>query len=207
MRVLEQKAEIVLPLKSRKDLYASIVGAGRVCYASSEDTNEDGLAQFIRKLISKGHESVLEHEGFSFVFTTDRGILGELTRHRLASFSVESTRYCNYEDPASFKVISPFKGVSSADERYITWLGAMEAAETVYGKLLQKGVSLEIARGVLPLSFATKIRMTANIREWRHIFRLRLSKAAHPQIVELMGLALKEVSKLYPVFFEDISRG
>ncbi|MDR1609176.1 MAG: FAD-dependent thymidylate synthase [Deltaproteobacteria bacterium] len=200
MIVVSQSAKLLVHLNAEQ-MYALIEAAGRVCYQSPMSTNPDAQEKFIRGLIGRGHHSVLEHGVLGFKFVTDRGVMAELTRHRLASFSVESTRYCRYEDPDSFKVICPFE---LASPEYNSWLDAMNNSKKAYDAFLKAGVPPQIARSVLPQCFATTIYMTANVREWRHVFALRTSSAAHPQMRELMGLALAQARDRYPVLFDDL---
>ena len=146
-------------------------------------------------------------------FICDRGVTHELVRHRLCSFSQESTRYCNYKGGVTF-VIPPWckdlredeYPLSMKDTRLIKftsrrWLNAMQEAELAYITLLKGGWSPQQARSVLPNSTKTEIVMTANVREWRHIFRLRCSKASHPQMREIMIPLYKEVIKIMPEIF------
>jgi thymidylate synthase (FAD) len=197
MRIIKQSAEIIQP-KPTIDLYESITNAGKVCYRSE---NTGDYANFIHKIIDNGHGSVLEHESISVEMITDRGVLAELTRHRIASYSVESTRYVRYKESDDFKVIEP---INITEEAKDDWKQAMLATEIAYNEMLKKGCSPQIARSVLPQCFATKIRMTANIRSWRGIFIQRLSKAAHPQIRDLMNTIYNLFIELYPLLFEDI---
>jgi thymidylate synthase (FAD) len=202
MKIVEQSAELYRPVPS-VDAYRSIEAAARVSHKSSGTPEQREV--FLRRLWRIGHHSCFEHESMSVCLVTDRGVLAELTRHRLASFVVESTRYVDYRDPDSFKVIIPseIRGCRKAME---LWKDALRNVETVYGALIaEHGHRPEIARSVLPQAFATRIRMTANIREWRHIFQLRLSSKAHPQMRELMTMVLKLAVGAYPVLFEDLN--
>jgi thymidylate synthase (FAD) len=199
MRIVPQSIRFLKP-KSREDVYASIEDAGRLCY-KSEPTG-DPTGAFIRRLIHRGHESVIEHEGVTALITTDRGVMAELTRHRLASFSIESTRYVRY-DRGLDVIRPPFRDDGSED----LWRVAVENAEAAYGGLVLAGEPPQIARSVLPQCLATTIRMTANFREWRHILRLRTSPAAHPQIRELMGMAWGYLTAMYPALFFDLIPG
>jgi thymidylate synthase (FAD) len=194
----------------RQTILEGIELAGRTCYKSEDRISSDSASKFIKILISRGHESVLEHENISVRFVCDRGVSHELVRHRLASFSQESTRYCNYgkdEDGITF-IIPPFfhengDDVRSDDE--ITWLKAMEFAEHSYLSLLEEGWTPQQARAVLPNSLKTEIVVTANIREWRTIFKQRTSIAAHPQMRELMLPLLRELTNALPELFCDIT--
>jgi len=188
--------------------------AGRACYKSEMSTDPVLRNSFIERLITRGHESVIEHSMLSVRFICDRGVSHELVRHRLASFSQESTRYCNYKNGVTFIIppwvdIEPgeYKGVSflqNFDSAAYYWLEHMIHSETSYLDLLDEGNSPQQARGVLPNATKTELIMTANFREWRHIFKLRTAKAAHPQMRELTIPLLEEVKKLIPVIFDDI---
>jgi thymidylate synthase (FAD) len=176
--------------------------AGRVCY-KSEDRIEPGSAErFIRDVImKKQHLSVLEHASATFRFVCDRGVTHEMVRHRIASYSQESTRYCNYgkeKHGGQIKVIQP-PGLS--DEDYGIWEHATRFAETCYLQMLDHGVAPQIARSVLPNCLKTEIVMTANFREWMHVFELRCAPTAHPQIREIMKMAQTEMVQRYPCIF------
>lgn len=190
--------------------------AGRVCYQSEARGNR-GL--FIRRLVRLGHHSVLEHGVITVHFTTDRGVSHELVRHRLASYSQESTRYCDYLGDASFIIPSWFEhpvqkyneflengytdvGFSAAE---MQWMHAMMSAERQYTNLRKDGCNPQMARAVLPNSLKTSIVVSANPREWRHILALRTSKAAHPDIRALMLPLLADLKRLAPPLFEDIN--
>ena len=198
VKIIEPSFKLLRP-KPAEELYQSIEEAGRVCWRS-EGGDPEKRADFIRRIIRMGHESVLEHESVSALVVCDRGIMAELTRHRLASFSVESTRYCRY-DNHGVQVIKPDFKTLDGDA---CWMEAMEIASENYQRLLRHGQPPELARSVLPMSLATTLRMTANMREWRHILRLRTSKRAHPQMRGLMAEALAKFHDRYPVLFEDI---
>jgi thymidylate synthase (FAD) len=149
-------------------------------------------------------------------FIIDRGVSHELVRHRLCAFSQESTRYVNYKGGCTF-IIPPWISLKegsydghipgyeiSDDQASLTWYCSMLNAEQDYIKLLDNGWSPQQARSVLPNSTKTEIVVTANFREWRHIFKLRTSKAAHPQMREIMNPLLKEVQEKIPVIFDNI---
>jgi thymidylate synthase (FAD) len=175
-----------------------IESAGRTCYKSEP---KDAYA-FVKMIIKRGHESVLEHASISVRFIVDRGVSHELVRHRLAAYSQESTRYCNYSGGVSFVIPPWVKGVPDGERNgmeiltrwkkyvhgatYQQWLLAMARAESSYLRLLEEGWTPQQARSVLPNSLKTEIVMTANLREWRHVFALRCAEAAHPQMREIM---------------------
>jgi thymidylate synthase (FAD) len=159
---------------------------------------------FIQMLLKRGHESVLEHASASLCLICDRGISNELVRHRLASYSQESTRYCNYGKKNEITVIRP-SGISSTTDLdiYNIWVEACDEAETGYLALLAKGVSPQVARSVLPTCLKTEVVMTANFREWRHFLKLRLSPAAHPDMRELAGMIRDHLIVIAPTVFDE----
>lgn len=174
----------------------------------------------IPKLISRGHEAMLEFGGnITVKFICDRGISHELVRHRLASFAQESTRYCNYGKDEHITFIIPegsnleektwsiqqMMNSVKDDNPLFNWMWSMIESEASYNRLLKQGWSPQQARSVLPNSLKTEINVSANIREWRHIFKLRTAQAAHPQMRELMVPLLKEFQKQIPILFDNIS--
>lgn len=192
--------------------------AGRVCYKSEEKIQRGSYESFIKNILKRQHESVIEHAVMTVKFICDRGVTHEIVRHRLASYSQESTRYCNYEGGVTFIIppwlpleeteYDPFKilkGLDGITDNQTLWLKNMARSEIDYKYLLDGGWSPQQARSVLPNSTKTEIVTTANFREWRHVFKLRTSKAAHPQMVELMSPLLRYVAEKYPVFFADIA--
>ena len=187
---------------------------GRVCY-KSEDRIADGTAEtFIKNIIKRGHEAVIEHESITVRVICDRGVTHEIVRHRIASYSQESTRYCNYNKDRFDSQISCIDIATGfhydlndeTDRRkYEVWQEAMNAAEKAYFQLIELGAKPQEARSVLPNSLKTELVMTMNMREWRHFFRLRADTAAHPQMRELAIMLLKEFMVQFPVFFEDLA--
>jgi thymidylate synthase (FAD) len=185
---------------------------GRVCYKSEDKITDDSAEKFIKARIGK-HESVIEHSALTVRFVCDRGVTHELVRHRLCSFSQESTRYCNYGGGVTF-IIPPWTDFKEGEYNYgeypdadapsAQWHSNMLVAESCYKELLRKGWTPQQARSVLPNSTKTEIVVTANFREWHHIFSLRCDKAAHPQMRELMLPLLSEVKERIPFIFDDL---
>lgn len=176
---------------------------GRVCYKSEDKITADSAERFVRMLIKRGHESVLEHISVTVRFICDRGISHELVRHRIASFSQTSTRYVNYGHDKEIAVIAPSE-LKENTVPYVVWKTALESAEKAYMQLIASGVKPETARSVLPTCLQTELVMTANLREWRHFLKLRTSKAAHPDMRVLACDLLKQMQDSFPVIFEDI---
>jgi len=176
---------------------------GRVCYKSEERINALSADAFIATLFNRGHMSVLEHSLICVKFVVDRGVSHEIVRHRLAAYSQESTRYCNYgNSDDGITVISPFFFSSTA--RFELWLKAMQAAESAYLDLLNVGASAQEARSVLPNSLKTEIWMSANIREWLHFCLLRAAKTAHPQMRQVAIPLLLELQRVLPPVFGKV---
>lgn len=208
MKIIKPSFEIMDDLNGEAIL-KKIERCGRVCYKSEGMTADDTAASFVMGIIKRGHESVLEHVGFTIRFICDRGVSHELVRHRIASFSQESTRYCNYILDGFGNEITVIKpGTMDEDSMLFTlWKGLMWKSEKTYFALLENGSKPQQARSVLPNSLKTEVVMTANIREWRHFLKLRTAPAAHPDMRELTLPLLKELKRLVPVVFDDIDGG
>lgn len=192
-------------------MLANIAAAGRVCY-QSESKSDD--AAFVRKRIGQGHESILEHEKISVRIICDRGVSHELVRHRIASYSQESTRYCNYSKGkfgSELTFIRPYWDDRSISAEMIRlracWQEACLNAEWSYKKMIDAGCTPEAARAVLPNCLKTEVVMTANLREWRHFFKLRCAPAAHPDMRIIANMLLTAFKDVVPVVFDDIEGG
>lgn len=217
MRLMNQGFEILTDL-NQEEILKHLEKCGRICYKSEHNIKEGSAEKFINMIIQNGHESVLEHFSISVKFYTDRGITHQIVRHRIASFSQESTRYCNYRKDkfnSEIVVIDPKSSLENdtkmkdlsihlKNEIINTWTDAIEHAENAYMKLISLGATPQFARDVLPHAVKSEIVVTANIREWRHILKERTQKAAHPKIRELMRELLKELQRKLPVLFMDI---
>ncbi len=205
MKIIKPSVEIldnITPVEVLKKLEL----CGRVCSKSEDKITDESAVKFISNIIKQGHESVLEHVSFSVRFICDRGVSHEIVRHRIASYSQESTRYCNYSKGqfnGEITVIEPCFLVPGT-EGYDMWYRACQMAEQYYFSMLDWGCSPQEARAVLPNSLKTELIMTANIREWRHFLKLRTSPAAHPQMREVANMLLTELNFLLPSLFDDI---
>lgn len=205
MQIIQPSVEIMSAVDGQAILrHLEVVG--RTCYKSEGLITDTSAETFVRKLIARGHEAIIEHESISVRFICDRGVSHELVRHRLASYAQESTRYCNYSKSqfnSEITVIKPCFLVEGT-EAYRQWEWTMHRAECAYFDLLDIGLSPQEARCVLPNSLKTEVVMTANLREWRTVLRLRCSKAAHPQMREVMLMLLEKLHAAIPVVFDDI---
>lgn len=189
-----------------KKIMLTIERAGRTCYKSEGKIGDGTAERFIASIIKRGHESVLEHEKITVRFICDRGVTHEMVRHRIASYSQESTRYCNYSQDKFGSELTFIKPCfwDEESENYKLWLESMQFIENTYNKMIEAGAKPEEARSILPNSLKTEIVVTMNLREWRHFFKLRTAPAAHPQIREVSGMLLNELKEKLPVFFADI---
>lgn len=208
MKIIEPSYEIMTPIsKGGVEELKLIEKIGRVCYKSEDRITEDSAKEFVHMLIARGHEAMIEHVSVSVKFIVDRGISHELVRHRIASFAQESTRYCNYSKDKfgnELTFIRPvFLEVDSVP--YNRWAFDCRKAEKIYLDLInQEGLTPQEARAVLPNSLKTEIVVTMNLREWRHFFKLRIPKSAHPQMRQVTIPLLAEMQERLPVFFDDI---
>ena len=188
------------------EIISKIERAGRTCYKSEGRIAEGTAEKFIASIVRRGHESVLEHASLTVRIICDRGVTHEIVRHRIASYSQESTRYCNYSGDKfgnEITVIRPFFW-NDDPAKFEIWKRAMEAAEKAYNELIAAGATAQEARSVLPNSLKTEIVMTMNLREWRHFLKLRTAPAAHPQMREVAIPLLREFQRLLPSLFSDI---
>lgn len=208
MRVINAGYEIISELNG-EEILKHIERCARVCY-KSEDRITDGSAEkMVAALIRSGHEAMLEHYSFTVKFICDRGISHELVRHRIASFAQESSRYCCYAKDKFGKeltFINPCFWEPDSDN-YARWFHEMDEAEKTYLAMIESGATPEQARDILPISIKTEIVMTANLREWRHFFKLRaegVTGKPHPQMLEITIPLLKELKQKIPVVFDDI---
>lgn len=203
MKIIKPDVFVNFEGRTGDDILRKIEKCGRICYRS-EPTGDPG--DFVRRLIARGHESVLEHVSVTAYITCDRGVTHELVRHRVASYSQESTRYCNYcngKFGCEIAVIEPLY-LKPGSRAWDLWEEACEYAEYKYMAMRDRGCTPQEARAVLPNSTAAKIAMTANLREWRHILKLRTSKAAHPQMQEIANMILSQMKEHVPVVFDDV---
>lgn len=189
-----------------EDILKKIELIGRVCYKSEDKITDGSAKRFVMNILKSGHESVIEHEKISVRIICDRGVTHEIVRHRIASYSQESTRYCNYSKEKfgnELTVIKPCYWDENCEE-YAMWRSSMQEVENTYNKMISKGVTPQEARSILPNSLKTEIVVTMNLREWRHFLKLRTSAKAHPQMREIACAILDRFKEIIPVIFDDI---
>jgi thymidylate synthase (FAD) len=216
MRIIKPSYEIITEIDGPAML-RRIEAAGRTCYKSEDKITDDSAERFVKMLIKRGHHSVIEHEWISVRIVCDRGVSHEIVRHRLASYSQESTRYCDYSSGKHGGEISVIDisghiealgQVTPEAKKHAQWVWArsVEDSKYHYKQLRRLGIPPEIARSVLVNSLKTELVMTCNVREWRHFFSLRADKAAHPQMREIAQGLLVELRSRIPVVFDDVGR-
>lgn len=171
--------------------------AARMCYGA-----KDGMKALLNA-IDSGHDSLLEHEKFTFhVEDVSRVLLAQLTRHRIASFSVRSQRYCG----AALDYVIP-RTIYEDDELMADLYRALNASEAFYTKAINKGVPAEDARYFTYQAGITELVVTMNIRELRHFLSLRCCRRAQWEIRELADEVLRQAREVLPEFFRDAGPG
>jgi thymidylate synthase (FAD) len=206
MKIITPSFEILNSL-APDDILRNIENYGRVCYKSEGKTTKESASSFVSRIIKSGHESVIEHENITVKIVCDRGVSHEIVRHRIASYSQESTRYCNYSRDKFGRELTVIKPCFWEEDSlpYQMWKETMQSIEDAYNRLIDAGAKPEEARSILPNSLKTEIVVTMNLREWRHFFRVRTSPKAHPQMREIAIPLLEYFQSMLPVVFGDIS--
>lgn len=200
MQLVEHSVEFLNPEETKRHaehILKNLELAARVCYKSEDKIEPGSDERIINTALQRGHESVIEHESFTFRVITDRGVTHEWVRHRLASYSQESTRYCNY-GKMGVKFIIPSDWTLLPED-----LEMLEAIEKHYNWCLETGRSPQQARYFLPNGLKTEIIVTMNMRELRHFFSLRTDKAAHPDMRLVAGRTLDLCKATVPILFDE----
>jgi thymidylate synthase (FAD) len=212
--------EILQSMAELQRQLLNIEKCGRICYRSEERSNSSSNENFVRRLVERGHESVIEHSLLTVIFSkVSRGFTHELVRHRLCAFSQESTRYVDYANPNRIEmqfIMPPFRDDSYIEEKLdkdgsvvVSTSPSMmlQTIEEFYVNLRKAGWAPEEARQILPNALASKIAVSANFREWRHIFEVRTQPAAHWEIRSIMCKLLKYCKEALPPIFFDFEFG
>lgn len=204
MILVDQKVTLIPPEKPPIDLLKDIEYAARNCYASQDKITENSCVKFVQNLMARGHTAPLEFVDLTFDITTSRAVMAELTRHRHASFCIESQRYIQEAKTGDITFIYPSWYTGEEDEKFRTWKKAMEQTELAYKTIISVGGKPQEAREVLPNSTACRIIMKANLREWLHTLTLRTSVAAYPQMRLLATSILELAHDAVPVVFDQL---
>lgn len=210
---------VMIDAPEEADVLAKIERIARVCYKSEGNITKVSAEKLVHRLIDSGHEAMIEHCSVSVLATTDRGVTHEIVRHRVASYAQESSRYCDYTNGKKFSSGIVYVDIHDGmrlDTKvkklpiqtfaaiYNEWLLACEDAERHYNKMIELGATPQIARSVLNHSTKSEIVITMNFREWRHFFKLRTAKDAHPSMREIAIMLFNAFKEKYPVLFSDM---
>ncbi|MDR2653499.1 MAG: FAD-dependent thymidylate synthase [Prevotellaceae bacterium] len=206
MRIIEPTFIIESPIDGN-EILKRLEKAGRTAYKSEDKITADSSSAFVEMIMKHEHLSVIEHSFITVRVICDRGVSHEIVRHRLASYTQESTRFCNYTEGKFGNEITVIKPCfwDENSEEYKIWNDTIKHIENSYNHLISLGVKAQEARSILPNSLKTEIVITMNLREWRHFFKLRTSPNAHPQMREIAVPLLKEFQKRIPVVFDRIN--
>lgn len=206
VNIVAPHVEIMTPLDGEAIL-KHLELCARNCYKSEDKITPDSARTMVKKLLELGHEAMIEHYSLTAKLTCDIGVYKDLTRHRLASFAIESTRYCNYSKGKFGNELSVIKPchIKENTPEYDLWLKTMQTIEQNYNQMAALGCRPDQLRMLLPHSTKADVIMTANLREWRHIFKLRCAPAAHPTVQEVMDMLLEKLKAEIPVVFDDIN--
>ncbi len=211
MKIIKPNYEILTTIDG-DEILKTIEKVARTCYKSEDKIDNESSKKLVTRLINSGHEAMIEFFDITVKFVCDRGVSHEIVRHRLASYAQESTRYCNYSKDKFENQITYIQPnfwnncPESGDdcEKHAILEQILIDIENAYNKLIDLGASPQEARYILPNGLKTEINVKMNLREWRHFFKLRCSKAAHPQMRELAIPLLEELKDLLPIIFDDI---
>lgn len=201
MNIMSPTVEVYSDLNT-KEILNKIESIARICYRSEDKIKEGSSEEMFKKLIKNNHLAMIEFHDIVAVVNIDRILSQQITRHRIASYAQESTRYCSYKNGVDF--ISPCYW-HNKPELFDLWLNGMASAEKYYLTALEMGATPQEARAFLPASTRTKIAMKFNLREWKHFIELRCESGAHPQMKELAYTFYHVINKLVPGLLADVA--
>ena len=202
MEIIDQQVNILSPASREEAIRGLklVEYAGRNCYKSQNKITEDSYDGFINSLMKRGHESPLEFTDVVVELITSRDVMAELTRHRLASFCIQSQRYVKDNRNGEIPFIRPaFWGMKPQLEE--EWQQDCKQTEAAYRRMILLGAGAQDARKVLNNSVATSIVMKANLREWLHVLEMRDSPTAYPEMQILAAMLRHELRHLFPGLF------
>ena len=204
MKVINASYIIDCP-ESPIDMLRRLERYARKCYQSEDKITDISYVTMIKKVMAKGHLSVLDHAFVSVVFIMNRGISHELVRHRIGGYSQESTRWCSYNKDKFGGEISFIPNLDGLTEVQIQRrLNFYKQVEDLYLTELSEGIKPQQARDNLVICLKTEIVATYDLTEWRNVFSKRTALDAHPQMRELMVPLLQDFKDLIPIVFDDI---
>ena len=207
MKIVQAQVTPVTPLNGQAIL-KRIEEIARTCYRSEDKITADGKSaeQIVKALVNAGHWAMLEHATISMRYLSNIAAYKDLTRQRMASYAVESTRWCSYNKGkfgSEIKFLDPIE-IDKSSLKYQVWLNAMQQAEKNYMDLASMGAKPDELSLVLPQSTAASFVITANLREWAHIFGLRAVGHSRPCVREIMIPSLEIFHREIPIVFDDV---
>lgn len=206
MKIIEPSAHILEPFDGISAL-RKIEAMGRISHRSESRQDETSWEPFIREhVLNHGDWSITEHVSATVVFRVDRGITHELVRHRLFSFTQESTRFVRYGGKMvqEMEFIRPVELKSRIAPPFLIFETACEQVEKKYREMLEWGARPQEARSVLSNALASTIAMTGNLRSWRWFFLARTTQEAHPDMRRVTIPLLEDFKKRVPLLYDDI---
>lgn len=215
MKIIEPSFEVLTPFGRLTaftgfDMLKFIERMARISHRSEDKQTDTSWKRFIQAVVLEhGDWSVTEHATATVIFRVDRGVTHELVRHRLFSFTQESTRFVNYGKQTDLEFIQPAR-IEDGGHVYSnipTWEKAVAVSEQAYLELLRNGVRPQEARSVLPNALAATIAVTGNLRNWRHFFLMRSSRETHPDFRRVVDPLLKTFQENIPLLYDDIEAG
>jgi thymidylate synthase (FAD) len=189
---------------------------GRVCYHSEDRITEDSAGRFVEKICRNNHESVLEHGNLTARIWCSRTASHQLVRHRIAAYSQESMRYCNYKKLGLRVICPPSIGVPPGSyvrkdyrppltSQQCRWVTKAHRDYDEYLLELEEGIPPEDARFVLPNATRTELATTFNLRMWRHVIQDRgLNPRAQWEIKGIFHSIYLDLKQRLPSIFGDL---
>lgn len=214
--VVQPYARIVRPTPTAEngiEMLRFVEWCARISHASEEAQTETSWARFLDVVVLQRCDwSVTEHASVTVEALVDRGVTHETVRHRIAAYTQESTRFVNYAKKMPPRFIAPEFGDLGLDEPALlatqqAFQEAIIRSEETYRQMLNRGVTPQLARAVLPNALASKIVITYNLRQWRHFFLMRTSREAHPAMRAVASGLLEDFRRMTPLLFDDIEAG
>ena len=178
----------------------AIESAGRTCYKSEKLITETSAEAFVKMLLGRRHDGMVEHACMSYKIICSRGVANAIVRHRIFSFAQESTQYCNYGKTGDVEFILPL-GIREAHRA--GWTRLAQQSEALYLAMVRDGEKPETARDALLISLKTEMVITGNFREWRHFFKMRCDAGDQAQIRYIAQLILADIRGRVPIVFDD----
>jgi len=210
LRIIQPSFDLIRPQNGQEGVeqLRFIERLARISHRSEDLQTEESWKKFIPAVVlNHGDWSVVEHASATVIFRVDRGVTHELVRHRLFSFTQESTRFVNYQKKGDgLEFVYPIQ-LNQADnpESWLQWVTSCQAAEGAYLQMLRDGMRPQEARSVLPNALASTIAVTGNLRSWRWLFLARTTQETHPDFRRVTIPLLKVFQERIPLLYDDIT--